>query len=118
MDSPALPTDATVVYVSRAQSHVFVFPAHGTCDPSDWRAALDDLNTVDLHRLPAPRFYYRSSLCSTAAGRPQCDAVERAFTLEPIAENDLPARRSLHHLAYDRETVHVGLYRMKDRSQQ
>lgn len=112
----ALPRDASLSYVSRAQNHVFVFPAHGTCAPADWRAALDDHDPVDLRRLRPPLAYYRSSLCSTPPGRALCDAVERAFTLEPIATHVLPAQRSLLHLSYDEPSVRVGLYRLHERA--
>jgi hypothetical protein len=57
-------------------------------------------------------YYYRSSLCSTAAARDFCDAVERSAPLEPVDVADLPARPSTHATTYEGQAVRVGLYHL------
>ncbi len=43
-------------------------------------------STIEAALAPAPCLYYvHSSLCSTAEGRPECEAIERRLTLVPIA---------------------------------
>jgi hypothetical protein len=58
-------------------------------------------------------FYYRSSLCSTAAARAWCDALEQTADLEPVDVHELPALPSTHAVTYEGTIVRVGLFRAR-----
>ena len=70
--------------------------------------------TIEAALSPAPCLYYvHSSLCSTADGRPECDAIERRLTLVPIARASFTAARELETFAHDSDTVEVMIARVE-----
>lgn len=107
-----LPDGATVAHLSRAGRRVLFVPIY-RCHPGGPRSVPLEAPADALATLAGQRWWYRSSLCSTPEGRPACDALERTVTLEPVAEEVLPARPSLLGLPYDRDRVEVGLYRVR-----
>ena len=58
-------------------------------------------------------YYVHTSLCSSAEGRPVCDAVERRLGLVHIARASFPARPSNEGLPYDRDPVETVLERVE-----
>jgi hypothetical protein len=102
-----LPADASVFHLARAGQHVASLPLY------DARSAPV---RADEQPLPRPQGYLlRTSLCSTAAGREACAALERDVRLEPIETATLPALPSVGNLPYDGATVEIGLYRVLPR---
>lgn len=108
-----LPAGATVALLWRAGDHLLAFPLY----PNDPRGR--QVLTLDVRGAPptvfgrANVYWYHSSLCSTAQGRPYCDAVERGLGLTPVATTSLPSLWSLRRVDYDRERVPVALYRVR-----
>ena len=69
--------------------------------------------TIEAALSPAPCLYYvHTSLCSTADGRPECEAIERRLTLVPIARASFVARE-LGFLSYDSDTVETMIARVE-----
>jgi hypothetical protein len=98
-----IPRDAAVLYLARAGQHVMSIPIY------DERAVSITAGE------PIPRaqsHYLRTSLCSTAAGRPTCEALERDARLVPLETATLPAIPSVGNLPYDRDTVDIALHRV------
>lgn len=109
-----LPAGSTVVVPWRAGDHLLAFPLYPSFDPLGRRLlTLDARHPVPDVAGSANIYYYRSSICTTAQGRPLCDAFERQVSLEPVRSATFPARWSLLHLGYDRSRVLVGLYRVR-----
>lgn len=81
--------------------------------PAGQRAALTPLDAnLALGALPPPALYSRSSLCSTPAGAPTCEALERGARLELSSERSLPSRPSMRWHGYLTSEVRVALYRV------
>jgi hypothetical protein len=108
-----LVADDDVLYVGTVGERRRLFvPFYGECGLGGPRAI--QLGTTHPTRDLASfsgAIYYRSSLCSTAEGRPYCAGLEEGVPLVPVAEAELPARPSIEDLGYDRETIRVGLFR-------
>ena len=109
-----LPEGARVAYVARGKDRVMTLPEHlvpgWSCGTTSGLLVVDgDALLRGLHP-STPRYYYRSSLCSTAEARPICDRVERGAKLTPVASTTLPARPTMKSTPYDRETIEVGLF--------
>ena len=103
-----LPAGARVAYLERAGSQISVLPL-----PAAQRAALTPLDAnLALGALPPPALYFRSSLCSTPAGAPTCEALERGARLELLSERSLPSRPSMRWHGYLTNEVRVALYRV------
>jgi hypothetical protein len=110
-----LPRGAVVAYLARAGKGVLYLPIYPwrnegrarllAITPGEERNVRLEVNGPDV-------FYYRSSLCSTAAGRPACDWIERNHALAQVAAAELPARESSDAFRYDVPVVQVGLYRV------
>jgi hypothetical protein len=70
--------------------------------------------TIEAALAPAPCLYYvHSSLCSTAEGRPECEAIERRLTLVPIARASFATSRELETFAHDSDTVETMIARVE-----
>lgn len=109
-----LPARSTVMSLWRAGDHLLAFPLYPSFDPLGRRLlTLDERHPAHDVVGGGSVYYYRSSVCTTAQGRPLCDAIERRFSLEPVRSATFPARWSLRHLDYDRPRVSVGLYRVR-----
>jgi len=84
-----------------------------------WHLLPDGVPPLRVHdgwateRPGACLLYLRSSLCSSAEGREECDRLEAQAVLEEVARATLPARPSYADLPYDREEVEVVLYRVR-----
>jgi len=103
-----LPEGAVVTHLERADRHVLMLPLR-----HQRRMGLRATRPPpDLTSLGPEVFYYRSGLCTTAAGRGFCDALEAGYALTELHVATLPARPSIHGLDYDGEEVRVGLYRV------
>lgn len=107
---PRLEPGARVAYLERAGSGVARLPLY----QGNERAPLGDADSsFDLRSLPAPAYYFRSSLCATPQGGPVCAALERDVVLEPVAERALPALPSMRWSAYAGDEVRVVLFRIR-----
>jgi hypothetical protein len=70
--------------------------------------------TIETALSPAACLYYvHSSLCSTADGRPECDAIERRLTLVPIARASFTAAREFETFSHDADTVETMIARVE-----
>ncbi len=104
-----LAPNASVAYLERAGSQISVLPLY-----AGERAPLSDRDSsFDLGTLPAPAYYFRSSLCSTPHGQPVCAAIEGSASLELVSERILPARPSMRWHAYVGSDARVALYRIR-----
>jgi hypothetical protein len=66
--------------------------------------------------LPPPLsslYYVRTSLCSSAEGRPACEAIESRMELVPVSRASFPARPSSPLLAYDSDPVETVIARVE-----
>jgi hypothetical protein len=109
---PKLDRGARVACLERSGSQIARLPLYAGRTAA--RSPLSDADAgFDLSTLPEPAYYFRSSLCSTAAGAPTCAALERDTKLELVAERTLSARPSMRWHAYDSEVVRVALYRIR-----
>lgn len=71
-------------------------------------------HTIDEGLAPAPCLYYvHTSLCSSAEGRPACEAIESRLTLTPVARVSLPARPSRESIPYDSDPVETVIARVE-----
>jgi hypothetical protein len=110
-----LPQTETLLWLARADVAVLRLPIYPHDDPN-----APHLLPADPERLIAPhesdrrpQRYYRSSLCSTAAGAAACARFEATHRLTPIATWTLPATPS-YVFEYVTPSVRVGLYRVED----
>jgi hypothetical protein len=109
-----LPAACRLAWVDRAGRRTLMLGEYLARRPGDGPRALRPVE--DASELPAGCvWYYRSSLCSSAEGRPICDAVERPLGLSRLAEASFPAAASYDGLDYDRPTVEVTLSRVDAR---
>ena len=70
--------------------------------------------TIDEALAPAACLYYvRTSLCSTADGRPACEAIEGRLTLVPTARASFPGARETETFSHDGETVETTIARVE-----
>jgi hypothetical protein len=111
-----LPAGATVAWLSRAENHILALPLYPATDPLG-RRALPLTAGVAAASLPVGEraYWYRSSACSTEEAGAFCERVEGELLLEPVVTATFPGRWSLAHVPFDRERVHVGLYRIHGR---
>lgn len=107
-----LPDGATVWFLSRAENSILSLPIYPAVDRR--HRSVHPLQTGNT----APpitgdrAYWYRSSVCSTQAGRAYCEAIEQRLRLAPVRTDTFPALWSIRHVTYDRPRVAVGLYRV------
>lgn len=109
-----LPPECRVVHLAFAGNRVLMLPTY--VGPSRTAVAMHARRprTIDAALAPAPCLYYvHSSLCSTAEGRPECDAIERRLTLVPTARVSFAAARERETFAYDSDTVETMIARVE-----
>jgi hypothetical protein len=111
-----VPASCRVVHVAFAGKRVLTLPTYaGGARP----AVAMDLRrprTIEAAFAPAPCLYYvRTSLCSTADGRPDCDAIERRLTLVPVARASFAATGPFETFSHDRDTFDVMIARVDGR---
>jgi hypothetical protein len=107
-----MPPECGVAYLPSAQRRVvrlptYVRPTRAVVDPrrsGDVAAAL--ARSGCLH-------YVHTSLCSTAEGRPECEAVERRLALAPIDRASFAASRAHETFAYEGDAVEIWIARVE-----
>jgi hypothetical protein len=111
----ALPQQCRVIYVASAANRGVLLPTYaGSAARPAVAMDLRVPHTVDAALAPAPCLYYvRTSLCSSADGRPACDAIERRLTLAPIARASFAAVPSSQIIGYDTDAVEISLARVE-----
>ena len=109
-----LAPECRVVHLAFAGNRVLLLPTY--VDPSRPAVAMDARRpeTVAAALAPAACLYYvHSSLCSTAVGRPACDALEGRLTLVPIARASFAAAREFETFGHDRDPVETWIARVE-----
>jgi hypothetical protein len=109
-----LPPECRVVHLASAGRRILMLPTY--VGPARTAVAMDlrHPRTIEAALSPAPCLYYvHSSLCSTAEGRPECEAIERRLTLVPIARASFAAARGPETFAYDSDTVETMIARVE-----
>lgn len=109
-----LPSECRVVHLASAGKRVLALPTY----VGDRRPAVAiDLrrrSTVEAAFAPAACLYYvHSSLCSTADGRPECEAIERRLALVPVARTSFAAAREPETFGPDRDIVETVIARVE-----
>jgi hypothetical protein len=93
-----LPPRATVGALQRAGDRLLILPFTGEGLP------------VAVPLESAPTYYYRSSLCFTPEGAPECVMFESTHKLRPIAVRRLPSIASLPWAPMPEGELEVGLF--------
>jgi hypothetical protein len=101
-----LPRNAEVASLGRADQRLLALPLLGADLPA-WRP-IDEGGRALFEG--GPRYWYRSSLCSTPEGAPICARFERDHSLRPIATRRFPAIASLPWATLPPGEIEVGLY--------
>ncbi len=107
-----LPPSCRIAYVGFAGRRNLFLPTYVVSPPLgvDAIARLDGREAIDMQAVLGEvgcTYYVRSSLCSSAEGRPVCADVERQLALDPVARASFAAVPSNRGLPYDREVVEV-----------
>jgi hypothetical protein len=105
-----LPPSCRVAYVAFAGRRNLFLPTYATSPPlaADAALRLDGREPIDARLVlgePRCTYYVRTSLCTSAEGRPVCADVERQLVLEPVTRASFAAVPSNKWLVYDREGV-------------
>ena len=109
-----LPPSCRVVYVGVAGIRTLFLPTYvaprraGGVIRLDGRAPIPRLGILGA---PGCNYYVRTSLCTSAEGRPVCADVERQLALEPVERAVFAAAPSYDGLPYDREEVESSIAR-------
>jgi hypothetical protein len=109
-----LPPECRVVHLAFAGRRMLMLPTY--VDPARTAVAMDlrQPRTIEAALAPAVCLYYvHSSLCSTADGRPECDAIERRLTLVPIARASFAGPRELETFGHDSDTIETVIARVE-----
>jgi hypothetical protein len=109
-----LPPECRVVHVAFAGKRVLMLPTY--VPPARPAVAMDlrRPGTIEAALSPAACLYYvHSSLCSTAEGRPDCEAIEGRLTLVPIARASFPPAREFETFVHDSDTVETMIARVE-----
>jgi hypothetical protein len=110
-----VPPDCRIIHIATADKRAMALPTYVGLR-SRTAIAMDprEPHTVEDGLAPAGCVYYvHTSLCSSADGRPVCDAIERRLLLVPVARASFPARPSNEGLPYDRDPVETVLARVE-----
>ncbi len=111
-----LPSGCRVTYVAFAGRRNLFLPTYASSSLSPREIArLDARDSVDVRAALgalACGYYVRTSLCSSAEGRPACDAVEHQLALTPVARASFTAVASNKWLPYDRDPVESVISRI------
>lgn len=111
------PPGCTLAAVSRVENRIWEIPSYLVPAPGSGIATQRTVHSPSDLAAAAPEgclFYVRSSLCSSTAARPLCDAVERETPLQRVAIRSFPARPSYVGHPYDRSDVEVVVFRTSD----
>lgn len=107
-----LPPHAVVAYLARVGDAIVTLPLYPTAKDRPRGEALWSDQPVPAPGGAGPRYYYRSSLCSTDGGASFCDKFEHQTHLGRVEALDLPAIPSMRWNRYSAAPVHVELSRV------
>ena len=112
-----MPPSCRVAYVAFAGRRNLFLPTYAASPPLavDAIARMDGREPLDAQAVLGPvgcTYYLRTSLCSSAEGRPVCEDVERQLVLDPVARASFAAVPSNRWLSYDREVVEAVVARV------
>ena len=108
-----LPPECRVVHLVSAGKRYLMLPTYVGASRTAVAMDLRRPRTVETALAPAPCLYYvHGSLCSTADGRPECDAIERRLVLVPIARASFAAARERETFAPDSDVVETWIARV------
>lgn len=108
-----LPPACRVVHLGFAGKRVLTLPTY--VGPARPAVAMDAgrPETIAAALAPAPCLYYvHGSLCSTADGRPACEAIERRLVLDPIARASFASADPFDTFRHDSDVVEVAIARV------
>jgi hypothetical protein len=109
-----LPPECRVIHLAAAGKRVLMLPTYVGQSRAAVAMDLRRPRTIEAALSPASCLYYvHSSLCSTADGRPECEAIERRLTLQPIARASFPVTREVETFSHDGETVETMIARVE-----
>ena len=111
------PPGCRLAYVAFAGRRNLFLPTYMVSPPLavDAIARLDGREAIDAQAALGPlgcTYYARTSLCSSAEGRPVCADVERQLALEPVTGASFAAAPSNGWLPYDRAVVESVMERV------
>jgi hypothetical protein len=112
-----MPPSCRITYVGFAGRRNLFLPTYMVLPmlAVDQIARLDGREPIDARVILGPvgcTFYARTSLCSSAEGRPVCADFERQLALEPVERASFPAAPSNRDLPYDRDVVESVISRV------
>lgn len=108
----ALPDGCYVAHLSKAGMRALYLPVY----PPHHALSLDAGATIAPALLAGGRCvaYVHGSICTSVAGRPACEAIERQLALDVVARTTLPAAPSSFLEPYDRDAVECWVARVRD----
>jgi hypothetical protein len=109
----ALPPECRVVHLGFAGRRVLALPTY--VGPTRPAVAIDPRHpgTMEAAFAPAPCLYWiHGSLCSTAEGRRECEAIERRLALVPVAHASFAGARAPETFPHDTDTVETAIARI------
>ncbi len=109
-----LPPECRVVHVAAAGTRVLMLPTYVGQSRAAVAMDLRRPETIEAALSSAACLYYvHSSLCSTADGRPDCEAIERRLTLVPIARASFAVTREFETFSHEGDTVETTIARVE-----
>jgi hypothetical protein len=109
-----LPPGCRVVHLAAAGKRVLMLPTYVGQSRAAVAMDLRRPETIEAALSPAACLYYvHSSLCSTADGQPDCEAIERRLTLVPIARAAFAGTREFETFSHDSDTVETMIARVE-----
>jgi hypothetical protein len=109
-----LPPECRVVHLAAAGKRVLMLPTYVGQSRAAVAMDLRRPETIEAALSPAACLYYvHSSLCSTADGQPDCEAIERRLTLVPIARASFAVTRELETFSHDGDAVETMIARVE-----
>jgi len=110
----SLPPGSQVTYLERSGSMLSMLPLYGDLGPGGLvpRPLATGEPLPDSNATLQSGYWYHGSICSTATGAPDCEAIEQALILELIATRTLVASASRPDHRYNTAAIPVGLYRV------
>jgi hypothetical protein len=109
-----LPPDCRIVHLAFAGKRVLTLPTY--VGPARAAVAIDlrRPETLDAALSPATCVYYvHTSLCSTADGRPECEAIERRLALVPLVRASFAGAGEFDTFSHESATVEAIIARIE-----
>jgi hypothetical protein len=106
-----IPAGCYVAHISRAGNRSLFLPVY----PPLFPLSFDSGQPLDVRIVEQGRcvVYVHGSICTSAEGRPACEAFERPLDLEIVAQTTLPAAPSFDSLPYDGDAVECWVGRVR-----